>query len=95
MLILKQIIAAMKRIEISICLGSSCFARGNQSIVHQIKEFLWKNKLNDRVFFKGAHCFNACKNGPTIKINDEFIYDITAENVIPLITKAMEEQNVK
>ena len=83
----------MNRIEISICLGSSCFARGNQVIVHQIKEYLRKNNLEDRIFFKGAHCFNACKSGPTLKINEEFIYDTSELNAIQHIIKALEDQN--
>jgi len=85
----------MDRIEISICLGSSCFSRGNQSTVHLIKEYLWKNKLNDRVYFRGAHCFNECKSGPTLKINDELIYGINADNVITIIKKALEEYQIE
>ena len=84
----------MTRIEISICLGSSCFSRGNQATVHLIKEFLWKNKLNDRIFFKGAHCFNECKDGPTLKINEDLIFGINQDNVIGIIKKALEEHQI-
>jgi len=84
----------MDRIEITICLGSSCFARGNQTIVHLVKDHLRKNSLEDRIFLRGAHCFNACKNGPSIKINDEYVHGVTKDNVIQLITKSLEKLNV-
>lgn len=85
----------MERIELTICLGSSCFARGNQTMVHIIREYLRKNHLEEIVFFKGAHCFNACKQGPTVRINDEYLYGVTPENVIPLLTQSLEKYVIR
>ena len=52
-----------------ICLGSSCFSRGNKDVVMFIKEYLRKNHLDDRVIFKGARCMGLCSNGPNLTIN--------------------------
>lgn len=71
-------------IEIKICLGSSCFSRGNKQSVHIIKEYLTKNKLEDAVGFSGAHCFGDCSDGPILKIN-ETIY----KNVEPTDIKSI------
>ncbi|MGA1977250.1 MAG: (2Fe-2S) ferredoxin domain-containing protein [Bacteroidales bacterium] len=53
-----------------ICLGSSCFSRGNREVVLFIREYLKKNHLEDKVVFKGARCMGNCINGPNMKIND-------------------------
>ncbi len=37
-----------QRIEMQICLGSSCFSRGNKDVVVFIREYLKKNHLEDR-----------------------------------------------
>ncbi|HRY98575.1 MAG TPA: (2Fe-2S) ferredoxin domain-containing protein [Bacteroidales bacterium] len=55
--------------EIVICLGSSCFSRGNKKMVGAIKEFLDKRGLTQEVVFRGAHCFSLCEHGPVIRIN--------------------------
>jgi len=52
-----------------ICLGSSCFSRGNKDVVQFIREYLRKNHLDDKVIFKGARCLDHCSNGPNLVIN--------------------------
>jgi NADH:ubiquinone oxidoreductase subunit E len=62
-----------RRFEMQICLGSSCFSRGNKEVVQFIKEWLRKNHLDDRVIFKGARCLGHCSNGPNLVINGKVI----------------------
>ncbi len=68
-------------IKIRICLGSSCFSRGNKQYVKQVKDYLQKNKLEDRVDFRGAHCFGNCYKGPVIEIDDK-IYEKINEQIL-------------
>ena len=56
--------------EMELCLGSSCFSRGNKETVHIIKEWLKRNHLADKVAFRGARCYGRCSNGPNLTIND-------------------------
>jgi len=62
-----------------ICLGSSCFSRGNREVVQFIKEYLLKNHLDDRVIFKGARCLGNCSNGPNLVIDGKIINSVTPE----------------
>ena len=62
-----------------ICLGSSCFSRGNREVVRFIKEYLRKNHLDDKVIFRGARCFGNCSNGPNLLIDGKRISDVTPE----------------
>ena len=77
----------IEKTEITICLGSSCFARGNKRLVAIVKDFLKENKLEDQVFFHGNHCFDRCMDGPSIKINNKMYSGIDEEKVIKLLEK--------
>jgi len=61
----------------NICLGSSCFSRGNKDVVMFIKEYLRKHHLEDKVIFKGARCMGNCSNGPNLTINGKIIEGVT------------------
>jgi NADH:ubiquinone oxidoreductase subunit E len=62
-----------RRFEMQICLGSSCFSRGNKEVVQFIREYLRKNHLDDRIIFSGARCLGHCSNGPNLVINGKVI----------------------
>jgi len=76
-----------QRIEMQICLGSSCFSRGNRDVVAFIREYLRKNHLEDRIIFKGARCMNLCSNGPNLKINDKIIEEVTISKIESILEK--------
>lgn len=73
--------------EIVICLGSSCFSRGNKQTVQLIKNYLKDHLLEDKVFFHGNHCSGNCENGPIIKIDGKEYQNISPENIIYLMDK--------
>lgn len=58
------------KVEVVICLGSSCFARGNKSLLKVITQYIKDNNIKDRVNFHGGHCFGNCADGPILKVND-------------------------
>lgn len=73
---------AEKNQTIVICMGSSCFSRGNKKLVRIIQNFLKENHLQDEVTLKGAHCMSRCDKGPVMKVNDEAVYNITGETLL-------------
>lgn len=75
------------RIEIQICLGSSCFSRGNKDVVMYIKEYLRKNHLDDKIIFKGSRCMGHCSNGPNMIINGVNIEDVTISKIESILEK--------
>jgi NADH:ubiquinone oxidoreductase subunit E len=66
----------MEKHEISICMGSSCFARGNKATLQKIKSYLKKNDIENQVIFKGNRCFDQCGKGPNLKIDDKMFHQI-------------------
>ncbi|MGB8491790.1 MAG: NAD(P)H-dependent oxidoreductase subunit E [Bacteroidales bacterium] len=76
-----------QRIEMQICLGSSCFSRGNRDVVMFIREYLRKNHLDDRIVFRGARCMGLCSDGPNLRINDKVIEGITLSGIESILEK--------
>jgi NADH:ubiquinone oxidoreductase subunit E len=73
--------------EIVICLGSSCFARGNRTTVKQIFEYLRIRHLSGMVNFHGGHCFGRCDKGPVLKLDDDFNEKLASESLNSLLDK--------
>jgi NADH:ubiquinone oxidoreductase subunit E len=59
------------RPKITICMGSSCFARGNEKNVALCEEFLAERGLRDDVDVElGASlCTGNCANGPVVVVD--------------------------
>jgi len=76
-----------QRIEMQICLGSSCFSRGNRDVVAFIREYLKKNHLEDRIVFKGARCMDLCSKGPNLRINEKIIEGVTLSMIEGILEK--------
>jgi len=76
-----------QRIEMHICLGSSCFSRGNKDVVMFIREYLRKNHLEDKIIFKGARCMGHCSNGPNLTINGVVTEGVTLSKIESILEK--------
>ena len=79
--------------EIVICLGSSCFARGNKATVKVINNYLKENELEKEVYFHGNHCFGKCDKGPFVKIEDVMQEKVRSENIKTLLDKTFKKKN--
>lgn len=75
----------MKKILVELCMGSSCFSRGNSRTLELIESFIEENDYSDLIKVKGHLCLNQCSSGPIIKINGKDYESINPECVIDLI----------
>jgi len=60
--------AAEPPVEIVVCMGSSCYARGNRRNLEVIQEAIRRENLHARVTLRGCLCEEACREGPHIRI---------------------------
>lgn len=73
--------SADKPIEIVVCLGSSCFARGNAQNLAAIESYLENHKLEASVKVTGSLCQDKCKQGPNISVCGELHHEVTPAKV--------------
>lgn len=58
-------------VEIVICMGSSCFSRGNAKNLGLIQDYLQSSGHQAEVTLVGHLCQSLCKEGPNLVINGE------------------------
>ena len=73
--------ADVEPIEIVICLGSSCFARGNSENLAIIEEFLASHGLKASVRLSGKLCQDECKQGPNLTIAGVTHHEVAPEKL--------------
>ncbi|MBR1425693.1 NAD(P)H-dependent oxidoreductase subunit E [bacterium] len=74
----------MPKHDIKVCMGSSCFARGNLNNLNFLENYIKNNNLNVEIDLIGAHCENQCENGPHIYV-DNRAYDEVDETKLQKI----------
>ena len=65
--------------EIKVCMGSACFAKGNQQNLEYIKNYLKEHDKENDVEITGALCENKCSDGPRVIINGVEHQNVTVE----------------
>ena len=71
--------------KINICIGSSCFCRGNNDHLEMIEKFLQEMQLEEQVDFVGSGCSGQCAEGPNITINGQTYHGIDQQALIDLL----------
>ena len=67
--------------EIQVCMGSACFAKGNQENLEYIKKYIEENQSDSTVTITGALCENKCEIGPRITINGKEYTNVTVNKL--------------
>lgn len=75
----------MAKRQIKICLGSSCFSRGNNTNLGVIKKYLSENHLEADVAFSGHLCENLCSKGPIVKIDDKVYEEVNLSRLYKIL----------
>jgi len=77
------------RKEIKICMGSSCFSRGNKQALQVIQSYLKDHQLERDVLLKGNHCFGDCSSGPVLKIGANVYEQVTQDRIVEILEKEL------
>jgi NADH:ubiquinone oxidoreductase subunit E len=71
--------------SIMICMGSSCFSRGNNRNIEVIQEHLGSAALPAGVELTGHLCEGHCKAGPNVTINGKMYHEVDPIVIIGLL----------
>lgn len=77
--------------EIKICMGSACFARGNDANLEYIEQFVKEHNLDVDVILTGGRCENACPDGPNLMVNDTRYTHVTLEKTKEILEALLNE----
>jgi NADH:ubiquinone oxidoreductase subunit E len=74
---------------ICICMGSSCYARGNARNAVIIGDHLARTGKEDRIELTGTLCEGRCRSGPNVRIDgvlhggveNAFVLDLLADSL--------------
>ena len=80
-----------QKIEIVICLGSSCFARGSKNTIKQISNYFKEKNLQEKVHFHGGHCFGNCSLGPILKVKDKLYTEVDDLKALEILRDTFED----
>lgn len=79
-------------LKISLCMGSSCYARGNREVLDILEEYIEEKGLQNRVELMGAHCLGNCAQGPVIHMADQVYTGLHPSCITDILLYHLEEQ---
>ncbi|NTV53784.1 MAG: ferredoxin, partial [Candidatus Firestonebacteria bacterium] len=77
--------AATQKLKIGVCVGTSCYLRGSQELLHQLLRLVEENRWQAFVSVEASFCHEQCAQGPTVRINEAVISHATLEMVLARI----------
>lgn len=79
--------SAQDSAEIVVCLGSSCFARGNAQNLAAIEAYLQNHGMAATVNVIGSLCRDECKQGPNVTVCGEHDHEVTAAKLREILQR--------
>ncbi len=70
---------------IKVCLGTSCYVRGNDGTLSFLEDYIKKNKKDATIELSACRCSELCQGGPNIFINDKKYARPTKDELIQIL----------
>ncbi len=79
----------MSKVKITICVGSSCFARGNSKNAELAEKFIAERGLREDVDveLEGSLCTGNCANGPIVIIDGVPHHSVDEKELMRLLNE--------
>ncbi len=76
----------MSKHIITVCMGSSCFARGNDTNLAFLEDLINEKKLDAEIELVGARCEGKCATGPNITIDGVEYHEVDVEKLEEILS---------
>jgi NADH-quinone oxidoreductase subunit G len=83
-----------KKLTISVCVGTSCYVRGSQDLLHALLNHIDERHLQNAVDVKATFCFERCNKGPTVAIGDTILEKCTFEKACSVLKEKLSGMTV-
>ena len=77
--------------NIQVCMGSSCFARGNNKNLEIISKYIKDNNLPVEIELSGLRCCGICSKGPNITIDGVEYNNVDSGTLVDILDKNFKE----
>lgn len=87
----------MSKINVKVCLGTTCFVMGSSNL-QELMETV-PSKYGEKADVMGVPCLGLCSidwefsRAPYVKVDDEVIYEATVEKVLSAIDSKLERKS--
>ncbi len=82
-----------QELSITICMGSSCYSRGNRRNIEVIQKFLADEKQEATVQVVGHLCEDHCLQGPNVQIAGTIYHAVDSASVASLLHHHLKSQD--
>ncbi len=77
-------------LEVQVCVGTGCYLRGSYDVLKIFTNIIQEKNLCQSINLKGTFCLEKCDCGVSVKIGEEIVTGVNAENAAALFdTKIM------
>jgi NADH:ubiquinone oxidoreductase subunit E len=77
--------------DVVVCLGSSCFARGNSQNLAVVEAYLLNRGIQNSVRVTGCLCQDECKRGPNLVVRGEHLHETDPTRLREILTALITE----
>jgi NADH-quinone oxidoreductase subunit G len=74
--------SSKSKIAVKVCVGTSCFLRGSQTLLGEILKRVEDESLMEEIDVSATFCAERCNKGPTVHIGDVTLTKATADMVM-------------
>lgn len=83
--------AGAEKLTVRVCVGTSCYVRGSQDLLHALIKHLESRGLTDRVDVQATFCFEQCDRGPSISVGGTVINRCTVAEACSVVERQLAE----
>jgi len=82
-----------RELQVSVCLGTSCFLKGSQDLLHQLIQYTEEHGWENMVDIRASFCFEKCESGPNVMVGDKQVKPATLESVAALMKEELHRRS--
>jgi NADH-quinone oxidoreductase subunit G len=73
------------KLEVSVCVGTSCYLKGSQDLLHKLIDHIEDNNMQEKVDVKASFCFENCDKGPTVTVGGKILNHCTLQKACDVL----------
>ncbi|HEY8463488.1 MAG TPA: NADH-dependent [FeFe] hydrogenase, group A6 [Bacillota bacterium] len=83
---------AENKVDVAVCVGTCCYLKGSYDTLQEFMKQAEQAGIKDRINLHATFCMENCETGPSVRINNEIISGVTADQVGSIIkTKILQK----